>query len=123
MPTVKQHYNKSISNEKFFESVKYDYPDWAITGIFYAAVHLMEAFLATKSIHVEDHKERAKHIGLIKELKPLFKCYRALYDYSVNARYKLHPFTTEAINDSYKEFFLPIKEQITKLLKNAGHLK
>lgn len=123
MPTAKQHYHKATYNEKFFEDIKNNYPDWAITGIFYAAVHLMEAFLAAKGIYVEDHKERAKFIGVLKELKPLFQHYRALYDYSVNARYKLYPFTVDGINDSYKHFFLPIKEEITRQLKNTGHLK
>jgi len=83
----------------------------------------MEAFLATKNIHVEDHKERAKHIGLLEELKPLFRYYRALYDYSVNARYKMHSFTVESINESYEEFFITIKKEIIKLLKKAGHLR
>lgn len=117
MPTLKQHQSKAIYNEKFFEDVKFNYPDWAITGIFYATIHLIEAFLATKNIHVEDHKERAKYIGLLKELKPLFQYYRALYDYSVNARYKMYSFTVEGINESYKEFFIPIKNEITKFLK------
>ena len=36
--------------EKFFDDVKHEYPDWAITGLFYAALHLMEAFLAVKGI-------------------------------------------------------------------------
>lgn len=123
MPTVKQHYSKALYNEKFFEDIKHEYQDWAITGIFYSAIHLVEAFLAIKDIHVEDHKERARHLSLIKELKPLFGYYRALYDYSVNARYKLHNFTVDSISDSYKQFFLPIKEEITRQLKKANYLK
>lgn len=123
MPTIRQHYNKALYNEKFFDYSKHDYPDWAITGIFYSAVHLIEAFLASKGIHVEDHKERARHIALLKELKPLFQYYRALYDYSVNARYKLYSFSVESISDSYERFFLPIKNEITKQLKSSSHLK
>jgi hypothetical protein len=116
MPSEKQHLAKAKYNEGFFESIKYEYSDWSITGLFYSSLHFIEAFLATKGIHVEDHKERAKMVGIIKELKPLFGCYRALYDYSVNARYKMHNFSVEAINQSYKDFFLPIKKEITKLL-------
>jgi hypothetical protein len=123
LPTLKEHYKKSGYNEKFFDDVKHEYPDWAITGLFYAALHLMEAFLAVKDIHVEDHKERVNYIGRLSELKPLYQYYRALYDYSVNARYKMHSFTPESINKSYEDFFIPIKDSITKQLKKAGHLK
>jgi hypothetical protein len=37
--------------------------------LFYTALHLMEAFLAVKDIHVEDHKERVNYIGRLSELK------------------------------------------------------
>ncbi|MBI5408068.1 MAG: hypothetical protein HZA14_01730 [Nitrospirae bacterium] len=115
MPTVKQHIKKSQYNESFFEDVKDNYQDWAITGLFYASLHLIEAFLALKGIHVENHVERSKYFSRIKELKPLYHEYKSLYEYSVNARYKMTPLSLDNINDSYKLFYEPLKNTIIKL--------
>jgi len=117
MPSEKQHIKKAAHNEQFFDHVKHDYPDWAMTGLFYSVLHYIEAYLATKGIHVEDHKERAKHVGLLAPLKPYYADYRRLYDYSVNARYKMHEFNVTWLNDTHKRFFLPIKTSILKLIK------
>jgi len=116
MFTVKQHTEKAKYNEKFFQETKDEYPDWAITGLFYSALHLVEAFLSKKDHSVEDHKSRFWFIQNTKELKPLYPNYRALYDYSVNARYKMQKFNVETLNDTYKSFYLPLKKDIDRLL-------
>lgn len=117
MPSAKDHKAKAAYNEEFFDHTKYDYPDWALTGLFYSALHLVDAFLATKHISVENHLTRFNYVNKVKELKPLYPEYRMLYDYSVNARYKMHSFSTENINDTYKTVFLPFKREILKSLK------
>ncbi|MEJ5226830.1 hypothetical protein [Thermodesulfovibrio sp.] len=90
------------------------YPDWAVTGLFYSALHLVEAFLAKKGIHPEDHKTRLSFIERVKDLKPVFSNYRALYDCSVNARYRMYKFSSEEVQNIYENYFLPLK----KLLKD-----
>jgi uncharacterized protein (UPF0332 family) len=114
MPTSKAHKAKASYNEKFFDDVKDSYQDWALTGLFYSALHLVDAFLSSKGISVENHLTRADFINKIKELKPLYQDYRILYDYSVNARYKMHSFSTENISDTYKNIFQPFKKAILK---------
>jgi hypothetical protein len=123
MPTSKQHIQKSKHNEKFYEHVKYDYQDWAITGLFYAALHLVEAYLELKGIKVENHRERANCVAIIKELKIFYHGYKSLYDYSVNARYKMFSLSVENINDSYNQFYEPLKSGIMKLLDKPAKKK
>jgi hypothetical protein len=50
MPIPEKHFQKALYNEKFFNDIKQNYTDWAITGIFYSALHLVDAFLAKKII-------------------------------------------------------------------------
>jgi len=116
LPTVKEHINKSKYNEKFFEDVKHDYPDWAVTGLFYAALHLVDAFLSKKGVSVEDHKTRSWYVASVSELKPIYGDYRAMYDYSVNARYKMHVLNVESLNDIYSSFYLKIRRTLLKYL-------
>jgi len=116
MPTIKQHKTQSAHNEAFFNDVGDSYQDWALTGLFYSALHLVDAFLCSKNISVENHLTRADYMNRIKELKSLYQDYRILYDYSVNARYKMHTFSTENINDTYKNIFQPFKKAISKYL-------
>lgn len=110
MATEKEHIKKAIYNEKFYKDIVNKYPDWAVTGIFYSALHLIESFLAKKNIHPEDHKTRLSFIGKVKELKPVFPYYRFLYDCSVNARYKMYNFSTKEVNSIYENYFLPLKK-------------
>ena len=117
MATVKQHLKKATYNENFFDDIKETYPDWAITGLFYSALHLIDAVLINMGCSAEDHKMRFQYVKFIKELKPLYADYRALYDCSINARYKMtSDLNIESLNDYHKKFFSPIKTTVTKLL-------
>lgn len=123
MPTVKEHINKAKYNENFFEDIRNSYPDWAITGLFYSALHYVDAFLKSKQISAEDHKTRSWFINSTKQLKSIYSEYRAMYDYSVNARYKMWIVNKESLEDIYKNFYLPIKKHLKDLLEKEGKSK
>ena len=119
MPIPEKHFQKALYNEKFFHDIKQNYTDWAITGIFYSALHLFDAFLARKKLYPKDHKERTNYVGKIKELKSLFHHYRSLYDYSVNARYNMIKFSIADAEQIYSDYFIFIKNTIIKILKKS----
>jgi len=75
---VSKHKEKALWNESFHGYVRDRYNDWAITGLFYAAIHLIEGFLASKGVFVGSHSERIRWIEKISELKLIFKPYRKL---------------------------------------------
>jgi len=60
------------------------------------------------------------HAGRIKELKSLYPYYRYLYDHSVNARYTMTKISTTNAEQIYKDYFVPIKNEMLKIL---SHIK
>jgi len=59
--------------------------DWGVTACFYAALHLVDSYLARVGIHPENHEEREDWIR--HWLRPIRSEYRALKRRSIRARY------------------------------------
>ena len=88
------------------------YWDWAVTGLFYAAVHYVMAYLATKGIHPVLHQVRNSHVHRDPFLNPLYIDYRELQNHSEDARYMERvPVTAFAQTD------------VAKLSVNLGRVK
>lgn len=88
MPSRDDHLNQAQHNLEFSESLDpASYPDWLATGLFYTALHYIDAFLAIKGIHPGKHDVRDNLVGKVRELRPLYNHYRALKDSSRTARY------------------------------------
>ena len=88
MPSRDDHLRQAQHNLEFSESLDpASYPDWLATGLFYTALHYIDAFLATKGIHPGKHDVRDRYVERVQELKPLYDHYRALKDSSRTARY------------------------------------
>lgn len=114
---VSQHLNQAEHNQKFSEYIKYEFPDWALVGLFYGALHLLDAFLLKAyNVKYEGHKERFKMMSMTKELKPIAPDYQALYDYSRNARYDMVKFKPEDVSYAQEKFYAPIKAHLSKFL-------
>ncbi len=119
MPTSDQHYRKAIKNIDFYESVSSTHPDWAMTGLFYAALHLVDSYLATKTadgLHPENHNYRTDCLGKVSELRPIYGYYRSLQDFGHRARYKMNAYTQTQVDDAHDRYLKPIKEEIDRLL-------
>jgi hypothetical protein len=87
VPTKDEHKAKAAHNESFVASLSDPYWDWAVTGVFYTAVHYVMAYLATRSIHPVLHQVRNSHIHRDPILQPMYVDYRELQDNSEDARY------------------------------------
>lgn len=87
MPTKEEHRAKAVHNEQFVSSLATPYWDWAVTGLFYAAVHYVMAYLATRNIHPVLHQVRNSQIHRDAILNPLYIDYRELQNNSEDARY------------------------------------
>jgi hypothetical protein len=57
-------------------------------AIFYAALHYVSAYLATRGQHPGDHKAMRNWIAWLRELKGLEIAYENLYVASIDARYR-----------------------------------
>lgn len=88
MPLLDDHLRQAERNLDFSLSLDPGkYSDWIATGLFYTALHYVDAFLATKNQHPGKHDIRDGFVAKLHELKPLYSEYRALKDSSRNARY------------------------------------
>jgi len=117
--TKDEHLAKAGHNEKFVAAIVDPFWDWAITGIFYAALHYLMAFLATKGDHPGTHQVRNSHIHRDATLKPIYVDYRELQNESEDARYmERNPATafTEADVKRLTVNLRNIKNLVTPLL-------
>ena len=92
MPSKTDHAAKAVHDEKFVSTLGDPYWDWAVTGVFYAALHYVEAYLATKRIHSPSHPVRDSHINRDSVLRAIYPDYRDLKDESRTARYDVIQF-------------------------------
>lgn len=92
MPSHDDHLRQAQHNLEFSASLdETKYADWIANGLFYAALHYVDAFLATRGYHPGRHDVRDGFVEKVAELKPIYDYYRGLKDGSRNARYYCPP--------------------------------
>jgi len=89
VPTTAEHRAKAENNEFLSSELNNPFWDWAVTGIFYAALHYVEAYFSSRipPLRPPTHKLRAGYIHADAYLDPIYIDYRQLEDESRNARY------------------------------------
>jgi len=118
LPNKPQHLKKALENESLASSLNLAVPaapDWAITMLFYAAVHYVEAFFSKTGHHLKRHKLRVNAIQGNAQLRPLYQDYRELQTYSETARYQAVFFTSSDVVP-VKQHLENVKNLITPLL-------
>ncbi len=119
MPDRRNHLRQAGHNEKFINHFELDstiFLDWVVTGIFYSALHYVEAYLATKDIHLRKHKARDAYFQKLSDLKRIYRDYRTLKDDSEGARYDLQQFQPQEVHQLFTQEFNTIKNHILRLL-------
>lgn len=84
------HIYQADHNEQFLDNISTEFIDWKFIVLYYAALHLGDAFIAKKrrcSVGFSDHKKR-KEVYLKEFDKEAFKSYIKLENYSKLARYQ-----------------------------------
>lgn len=92
MASVKEHMKKNQKNKDFAYYIDdTDYSEWEITGLFYAGLHLMNAYLH-KNYNINDSTiDRHKKLKKIIESKCTYgiqQKYDSLFKLSLQARYE-----------------------------------
>ena len=87
MASQQEHREQAERNEAFLgRLVNPDEADWCCVVAFYAALHLLDAFLLRSLPQPKDHDERFDFLR--RQRRPdLWKAYRALWDDGHAARY------------------------------------
>ncbi len=116
MPSFSDHVQQATHNEAFYQVIdKNVYSDWAMTVLFYAALHYIDAFLGQVGIHPGGHETRDTILSNRKELRPIYGHYRHLKDCSRNARYYCNSFTLNQLQQCYGGSFAPIRKSVLRL--------
>lgn len=92
------HLTKARHNFELYQKLRSErtHLDWAITLLFYTALHLVQSYACQHGPWVpRDHYERARFVN--EELRPIYHPYRDLEDRSKNMRYDLHETTTAEV--------------------------
>ena len=100
MPDRNDHLTRAKQNEILASKLNADIGvsvDWAVTMIFYAALHYVDAFLAGKNLHPLNHKQRDEEIEKNGSLSSIYPDYRRLKDFSRAARYDIPNFSKDKI--------------------------
>jgi hypothetical protein len=91
-PTPADHLGKAEQNKKFGLGMISTHPTsagWALTALFYSAVHFSEAYFLKIAKRITNHQDRFDAIRSDPTLRRIYGQYMHLYDYSYNARYTL----------------------------------
>ena len=122
MPSEAEHLTKAVHNEMFcayLDSIVMNgetYYEWEAVGLFYSALHYVDAYLARMPYHPRNHLSRNNLIGMITSLRPIYDNYLTLYDRSMDARYEYSPFSKELITELRRGDFASVKAHVTSLL-------
>jgi hypothetical protein len=125
VPVTEAHIQRAESNESFFQSFNLSstsYLDWAVTSLFYSALHYIDAGLHEhrprshpSGIHPQSHEE---HTPAVRSNFPsIYRSYRELKERSEDARYYLKAFTPEEVHGLEQRDFRAVRQFIRNRLK------
>ena len=119
MPSKNQHLQKARHDEEFvqfLDSTAVKFTDWAATGLFYAALHYVEAYFATRGTHSPDHRARDSSVYRDKRLRQIYNDYNELKNFSINARYYIIPIATDELRLNLAPRLAAIRECVLSLV-------
>ena len=117
--TAREHLAKAQRNEQLSSELKQlpeQYREWQIITAFYAAVHLVQAYLRDKTkLYPQTHEERDRLISTDAMLSPIYPNYQELKRLSVTARYACLPTNDFDVTGARQQLAL-IRSHVEKLL-------
>jgi hypothetical protein len=98
MPTAEEHRAISRRNERFFDSiVDSEWPDWAMTVLFYAALHELAALARERNLPFPENHKEMKTVLRNEGWQDLATRYAVLLSRSYRARYKGLRYSRDAL--------------------------
>jgi hypothetical protein len=113
------HVKQAESNEKLASHLeKTPYADWRCTVLFYAALHYIQAYFGSQNpaLVFERHSDRDTAILEDSQIKPIRRDYRALKDWSQNARYKMHKPSVSDFGTDIEPSLISIKRHLKRFV-------
>lgn len=117
MPTREQHEQQARDNVSLCRLLEDagQHLDWAITALFYAALHYVDAYLLPDA--ASNHVKRVRLIQQRPELDQVFEDYRKLQDLSRDTRYECLDPTPAEVEHYRQHIFGRLEAHLLALLK------
>lgn len=119
MPDQQAHLHQARHNRDLITALDPSttpFLDWVVTGAFYAALHLVEAWFAGQGLHFTSHTERDDWISKAKELRrTIWPRYKELEFQSRRARYQCTAFDRNDVQQRLLVYLSDIEQEIHKL--------
>lgn len=90
--------------------------DWAVTMLFYSAVHFLEAYRASKGHRSLSHQTRENYMRENPLLQPLVRPYKKSQDLSEEARYQIAEYEGERVRTQIRPHYERIKQHMCQVL-------
>lgn len=119
MPNVSKHLQIAQDQESFSEFLitNQKHFDWVATGMFYVAIHYIEAYLAHKqNYHSASHRTRDTTLERVSDLQSIYDDFNDLKNDSIQARYFGTSFGLSDIDSRTKPSLNKIKNHIKSFL-------
>ena len=117
MATRDEHLAQAAHNELVAEAlVAASHYDWAVTALFYAALHLIQAWLSQSQNPPGNHAARERVMSNSAELRGVLDSYNALRARSESARYDRHRFSAQEYADIRQTLFFSVQTHVGNLL-------
>jgi hypothetical protein len=122
MPDQSIHLAKAEANARFAMSLPLESQiaaDWAVTALFYSAIHLVEAYFAISGFHSKTHGEREFRMFGSSDLHPIRMPYAQLKTVSLDARYRVGGFSADYVLNHAKPKLDEIQRHIFTMLQEG----
>jgi len=121
MATTQEHKLKAAHNWEFLESQRLsegEFVDWAVTVLFYCALHWLRALLAQEGYQVKDYRDEEDAMtGTAVFTRQALRWYFHLKGASRDARDNMRRFSKEDFWVLHQDCFVPFKSFITSKLR------
>lgn len=121
MTTRTQHDEQARDNLDLYEHLAAinRHLDWALTALFYSAVHYIDAFLLPEN--PRSHRRRNEIISRRPELNAVYRNYRLLLDRSRETRYECFDPTPHQLRSYREHLFDPIQAHMLGLRRSQDN--
>src|SRR3989304_1861252 len=118
MPTRAQHLAQANRNRTLYEALGAQdvaEREWLVVLLFYAVLHVVEAWFANYGIHAKTHGERDARISTHPDLRVIYGRYRQLRIDSINARYNCWRPSLNDVQTAHNSLFQHVVAHVANL--------
>ena len=118
MPQPLEHIAQAEKNERLYEIlIGTEFNDWAITVLFYAALHYVDAsFTEQTGVSPRNHNSRNYMVAKTRNMMQIKYHYAELFQWSLNVRYNVFQVSTDDALEVKMRLFDPIRAHARLLL-------